>query len=106
MCLIVEIRLFCNHTEYYTAFVCDIARSGNLGNGPSVAETCPHQDFMKVESEACCQGCLLDLLEDFRDDACGDCRQMIRVRSMEWEMANLRRDVEQGLLMNSVWRRD
>ena len=106
MCLIVEIRFFCNHTEYDTVFVCDVARGGNLGNGPSVAVSCPHQDFMRVESEACCQGCLLDLLEDFRDDACGECREMIRVRSLEWEMENLRRDVEIGRLMESTWRVD
>lgn len=83
MCLTVETRLFCNHTEYDTVFVCDVARSDNVGNGPSVAESCPHQDFMRVESTACCQGCLLDLLEDIRDYACGECREMIRVRSME-----------------------
>jgi hypothetical protein len=48
---------------------------------------------MRVDSTACCERCLLDLLEDIRDDACGACREMIRVRIMEWERSNLRRDV-------------
>lgn len=106
MCLTVETHLFCNHTEYDTVFVCDVARNDNLGNGPRVADSCPQPDFLRVESTACCQGCLLDLLEDIRDDACGECREMMRVRGMEWELANLRRDVEHGRLMESMWRLD
>jgi hypothetical protein len=106
MCLIVETQLFCNHTEYDTVFVCEVARSDNLGNGPGVAESCPHQDFMRDESTACCQGCLLDLLEVIRDDACRGCREIVRMRSMEWELSNLRRDVEHGRLMEPMWRLD
>lgn len=106
MCLTVVTRLFCNHTDYDTVFVCENARTINPGNGPGVAESCPNPDFMRVESTACCQGCLLDLLQDIRDDACGECREMVRVRSMEWELANLRRDVEHGRLVDSMWRLD
>lgn len=106
MCLTVETHLFCNYTEYDTVFVCDVARSGHLGDGPGIADSCPQPDFMRVESTACCQGCLLDLLEDIRDDACGECTEMMRVRGMEWELANLRRDVEHARLMESMWRLD
>jgi len=106
MCLIIETRLFCNHTEYETVIVCEEARSGNLGNGPSVAELCQHPELLRVDSTAYCQQCFLDLLEDFRDGARPVCREMLRARCMEWELWNLRRDVEHGRLMEEMWQAD
>jgi hypothetical protein len=104
MCLTVEARLFCNHTAYDVAIVCQAARSGHLGRGPSVAELCPYTEIVRVDSTACCQECLLDLLEGLRDEACLVCWVRVRARCMAWELSNLRRDVEHGRLMEALWR--
>jgi len=106
MCLTVETRLFCNHTNYDTVIVCEFARSGYLGMGPSVAELCPYTESVRVDSTACCQGCWLNVLGELRDRACRVCREMMRARCMRWELSNLRRDVEHGRLMEEMWRQD
>jgi hypothetical protein len=92
MCLTVEIRLLCDHSEYETVVVCQNSRLGYHRTGPSVAQLCPRPEFKRVDSTAICEGCLVDLLEEIRDEACGECREIIRVRFRDWEPLNLRRE--------------
>lgn len=61
---------------------------------------------MRMDSSACCQDCFFGLLGDFRDGVCLECREGIKARLTDWELSNLRRDVEDGRLMGPVRRLD
>jgi hypothetical protein len=100
MCLIIEIRLACGHTELHPT-TCEMAlnTAWNAGIFDADPVRCLSPETKLAWSLACCEPCSQEFFNSMKDGACIMCRDWMDIR---WQREvgrmferGLERDVEQ-----------
>lgn len=81
MCLIIEIRLACGHSESHPT-PCEMAlnTAWNAGVFDADRVRCPMPETKLAWSLACCEPCFQEFFNSLKDGACIMCRDWMDIR--------------------------
>jgi hypothetical protein len=81
MCLIIEIRLACGHSEQHPT-TCEMALNNarTLGIFDDDALQCPYPETKLAWSMATCEHCFQDFFNNLKDGSCIMCRDWMNIR--------------------------